>query len=69
MWVHSEQTKQVAVRLAQSKLKKVAIEVFNCALLDQKVSLLQTGHLNWYPLISTVFDSVFLNNFIILGFG
>lgn len=29
MWVHSEQTKHVALRLAQSKPKKVAMDVFN----------------------------------------
>lgn len=54
MWVHSEQTKQVALRLAQSKPKKVANDVFNCACRIQKFGLLQIGHLNCCPLISTL---------------
>lgn len=46
MYVHSEHTKQVAERLAQSKPKKEAREVFNCAFLDQKYLLAHTGQLN-----------------------
>jgi hypothetical protein len=54
MWVHSEQTKQVALRLAQSRLKKVAMDVFSWARLVQKLALLHTGHLSSCPFTSMV---------------
>ena len=44
--VHSEHTKQVADRLAQSMPKKEATEVFNCVLRDQKYLLEHIGQLN-----------------------
>ena len=53
MWVHSEHTKQVAVLLAQSRLKKVATDVLSCAFLTQKFLLLQIGQIKGWPLIST----------------
>lgn len=43
MYVHSEQTKQVADRLAQSNPKNEAAVVFNCASLDQKYLFEHTG--------------------------
>ena len=46
MYVQSEHTKQVADRLAQSKPKKEAADVFNCAFLDQKYLFEHTGQLN-----------------------
>jgi hypothetical protein len=44
--VHSEHTKHVAERLVQSRLKKVAIDVFSWALLIQNVVFSQIGHLS-----------------------
>lgn len=66
--VQSEQTKHVAVRFAQSKLKKVATEVFNCALLVQKVLLSHIGHLNSCPFTAIVSGSDFLNSPIIIEY-
>ena len=43
MCVHSEQTKQVALLLAQSKLKKVATAVLSCAFRVQNLLFWQTG--------------------------
>lgn len=43
MCVHSEQTKQVALLFAQSKLKNVATAVLSCACLVQNWLLLHTG--------------------------
>ncbi len=43
MCVHSEQTKQVALLLAQSKLKKEATAVLSWACLVQNLLLLQIG--------------------------
>ena len=64
--MHSEHTKHVADRLAQSK---VAPEVLNCALLVQKVLLSHNGHLKSCPFIETVSGSDFLNRLIISDFG
>lgn len=61
IWVQFEHTKQLALRFAQSKLKKVATEVFNCARRVQKKLLLQIGHLNSLPFTSTVKGSLLLN--------
>lgn len=45
MCVHSEQTKQVALLFAQSKLKKDATAVLSCAWRVQNKLLLQTGQI------------------------
>jgi hypothetical protein len=58
--VHSEHTKQVAERLAQSRPKKLATDVFSCALLEKKVSFLQNGQTSFCPFISTGCGSAFL---------
>ncbi len=52
--MHSEQTKQVAFRLAQSRLKKLATVVLSNARLVQNLVLLQTGQVNTCPFTSTV---------------
>ena len=53
IWVHSEQTKHVAERLAQSSLKNVAIGVFNSGRLLQKVVFEQIGQVSGVPFTST----------------
>ena len=65
MYVQSEQTKQVADRLAQSKPKKEATEVFNCALRDQKYLLEHTGQHNGLPFTSNKPGSFVLNRLIV----
>jgi hypothetical protein len=64
--VQFEHTKHVAVLFAQSRLKNVANEVFNCALLVQKCLLLQMGHINSCPFTATVSGSDFVNSPIII---
>ena len=66
MYVQSEQTKQVADRLAQSKPKKEATDVFNCAFRDQKYLLEHTGQLNCLLFTSTSCGSFFSKRFIII---
>ena len=65
MYVQSEHTKQVAERLAQSKPKKEATEVFNWALRDQKYLLKHTGQHNLLPFNSNNSGSFVLNRLII----
>ncbi len=57
MWVHSEQIKQVALLLVQSKLKNVATAVFNCADRIQKRWFMQTTHRKALPFTATVSGS------------
>ena len=57
-----EHTKHVADLFAQSKLKKVATDVFNCALRVQNRLFLQIGQLSSSPITSMVCGSAFLNN-------
>lgn len=68
IWVHFEQTKQVADLFAQSKLKNVAIEVLSWARRVQKRSFLQTGQLSGSPKTPTVWGSVFLKIFMIYSY-
>ena len=67
MYVHSEHTKQLAERLAQSNPKKDAREVFNCTFLCQKYLLAHTGQLNGLPLTSTNWGSFFLKRLSIVS--
>ena len=64
MWVHFEQTKQVALRFVQSRLKKVATGVLSKTRFVQKSELLQTGHLNSFPITSKVCASLLSNSAI-----
>jgi len=61
MCVQFEQTKHVAERLAQSKLKKVATDVLSCARRTKNSSLLHTEQCNWFPKTDIGCGSVFLN--------
>ena len=64
MYVHSEQTKQVADLSTQSSLKKVESALLSCALLVQKYLFEHIGHTSECPLTSTVCGSLLLNSFI-----
>ncbi len=64
MCVHSEHTKQVAERSIQSKSNNVDTQLFSWAFLLQKNWFAHIGHCRFFPLISTVCGSFFLNSFI-----
>ena len=64
--MQSEHTKHDADLFAQSRLKNVATEVFNCALLVQKCLLPQMGHINSCPCTETGSGSDSVNSPIII---
>ncbi len=66
--MQSEQTKQVADLLAQSKPKNEATDVFNCAFRVQKYLLEHTGQHNWLPFASTICGSFFLKSFMVVKY-
>jgi hypothetical protein len=68
IWVQWEQTKQVALRLAQSRLKNEATAEFNCALRVQNKLFPHTGQVRVLPATSTVWGSAFLNRFMVIVF-
>lgn len=68
MCVQLLHTKHVAERLAQSKLKKVAVAVLSCAFLFQNNVFEQIGQIKVLPIISICSGSDFVKSPMFIEF-